>query len=391
MMDRRNLLTSSFIALGLGAAGAISAAPASADQVFADDVIVQGSLCVGLDCVNNENFGFDTIKLKENNTRIKFEDTSVGSFPSTDWQLTANDSASGGANKFSIDDVTDGKTPFTITGNAPSNSIFVDSGGRVGLKTATPSVELHLRDGDSPTVRLEQDGSSGFAPQTWDLAGNETNFFIRDVTGGSRLPFRIQPGAPTNAIYVASNGNVGMGAGTTPGAGVDVVTSNLIGLRVAGTGNKQSLVQSTDNGAVQLRLQSDNTNRRIIAVNSANVQQSQIELGTGSILLAGPTVSGADLWATISAAGIVTRGPTCNPGPCDGVFDKSSYTIEPIEVHADYMWKNRHLLDVGPTGPDLPFNVTQKTAGILTELEKAHIYIEQLNHRLNKLEQTNAN
>jgi hypothetical protein len=48
------------------------------DQVIADDQIVQGSLCVGLDCVNNENFGFDTIRLKENNLRIKFEDTSTG-------------------------------------------------------------------------------------------------------------------------------------------------------------------------------------------------------------------------------------------------------------------------------------------------------------------------
>ncbi|HEV7516457.1 MAG TPA: hypothetical protein VGR07_09175, partial [Thermoanaerobaculia bacterium] len=46
------------------------------DQVIADDLIVQGSACVGLDCVVNESFGFDTIRLKENNTRIKFDDTS---------------------------------------------------------------------------------------------------------------------------------------------------------------------------------------------------------------------------------------------------------------------------------------------------------------------------
>lgn len=37
------------------------------DQVIPDDLIVQGSACVGLDCVNNESFGFDTIRLKENN------------------------------------------------------------------------------------------------------------------------------------------------------------------------------------------------------------------------------------------------------------------------------------------------------------------------------------
>src|ERR1044072_187303 len=45
------------------------------DQVIPDDLIVQGSICAGLDCVNNENFGFDTIRLKENNTRIQFDES----------------------------------------------------------------------------------------------------------------------------------------------------------------------------------------------------------------------------------------------------------------------------------------------------------------------------
>ena len=55
-----------------------------ADVVVPDDQIVQGSQCVGLDCVNNESFGFDTQRYKENNTQIKFEDTSIGAFPSND-------------------------------------------------------------------------------------------------------------------------------------------------------------------------------------------------------------------------------------------------------------------------------------------------------------------
>ena len=48
-----------------------------ADNVIPDDTIIQGSACIGLDCVNNESFGFDTLRLKENNTRIKFDDTST--------------------------------------------------------------------------------------------------------------------------------------------------------------------------------------------------------------------------------------------------------------------------------------------------------------------------
>jgi hypothetical protein len=185
--------------------------PVVEDQVIADDLIVQGSACVGLDCVNNESFGFDTIRLKENSTRIKFEDTSVGSFPSNDWQLTANDSASGGANKFSIEDITGAKVPFTVTAGASTNSIFVDSTGRVGFRTATPVLDLHVSTGNTPALRLEQTSASGFTAQTWDVAGNEANFFVRDVTGGSRLPFRIRPGAPTSSIDISADGDVGIG------------------------------------------------------------------------------------------------------------------------------------------------------------------------------------
>lgn len=182
------------------------------DQVIPDDLIVQGSECVGLDCVNNENFGFDTIRLKENNTRIHFDDTSTSAgFPANDWTLIANDSASGGSSKFSIEDRTGSKVPFTITAGAATNSIFVDSTGRVGLRTSTPVLDLHINTSNTPAIRLEQNNSGGFTAQTWDIAGNEANFFVRDVTGGSRLPFRIRPGAPTSSIDISADGDVGIG------------------------------------------------------------------------------------------------------------------------------------------------------------------------------------
>ncbi len=202
------------------------------DQVIADDLIVNGSICVGDDCVNGESFGFDTIRLKENNVRLKFIDTSsTSSFPSRDWQLTANDSANGGLDKFSIDDIDGGRTPFTIEAGAPSHSLYVDDSGRIGLGTSTPVVQLHEKDGNTPTLRLEQDGSSGFTAQAWDVAGNEANFFIRDVTNGSKLPFQIKPGAPTSSIYTAANGNVGLGTdspGTRLQLGYSIDTQNAL-------------------------------------------------------------------------------------------------------------------------------------------------------------------
>ncbi|HEV7375418.1 MAG TPA: hypothetical protein VGN95_11915 [Pyrinomonadaceae bacterium] len=186
--------------------------PVLEDQVIPDDLIVQGSGCFGFDCVNNESFGFDTLRLKENNLRIHFDDTSSSAgFANNDWTLVANDSASGGMNKFSIEDTTAARTPFTILAGAPSDSFFLDSTGRLGLRTATPALDIHVNTGNTPAVRLEQNAGGGFTAQTWDIGANEANFFVRDLTGGSRLPFRIRPGAPTSSVDISATGNVGIG------------------------------------------------------------------------------------------------------------------------------------------------------------------------------------
>ncbi|HYR77302.1 MAG TPA: tail fiber domain-containing protein [Pyrinomonadaceae bacterium] len=188
------------------------------DQVIPDDLIVQGSACVGLDCVNNENFGFDTIRLKENNTRIQFDDTSsAAGFPTNNWQIRANDSASGGASFLGfVDQGASGNSEtgtivFSVAAGAPANSVKVDSSGRLGLRTATPVLDIHANTSNTPAIRLEQNSGGGFTAQTWDIAGNEANFFVRDVTGGSRLPFRVRPGAPTSSIDINASGFVGIG------------------------------------------------------------------------------------------------------------------------------------------------------------------------------------
>jgi len=195
-----------------------------AGVALAQDLNVKGSLCVGLDCPP-ASFGFDTIVLRENNLRIFFDDTSVSAgFPANKWRITINDSASGGASFFSVDDVTGNRTGvFKIMAGAPSASLFVASSGNVGIGTTVPGLDLSLFSGDTPAIRLEQSGSQGFTAQTWDVGGNEANFFVRDVTGGSRLPLRIRPGAPTSSIDIAVAG-VGVGQ-VTPGAKLDIKSS----------------------------------------------------------------------------------------------------------------------------------------------------------------------
>ena len=161
-------------------ASLLAGGKAAADQVIPDDLIVQGSGCFGFDCVNNESFGFDTIRLKENNTRIKFEDTSVGTFPTNDWQLTANDSASGGASKFSIEDITGAKVPFTITAGArPTRSSSTAPAGsasapRPRCSTCTSTPATPRRSGSSRTTPAASRPRPGTSPATRPTSSSAT-------------------------------------------------------------------------------------------------------------------------------------------------------------------------------------------------------------------------
>ena len=121
------------------------------------------------------------------------------------------------------------------------------SSGRVGLRTAAPVLDVHANTSNTPAIRLEQNSGGGFTAQTWDIAGNEANFFVRDVTGGSRLPFRIRPGAPTSSIDIAASGNVGIGT-ASPSVKLQVTGAGGEQLRVTGPANPFLTV--TDTGGV---------------------------------------------------------------------------------------------------------------------------------------------
>ncbi len=217
----------------------------------AQNLVVDGSLCVGNDCPTSPAFGFATILLQENNLRIKALDTSTSaSFPTTDWQITFNESANGGRNKFSIVDLDSDRTPFTIEARARNHSLYVDDGGRIGIGTSTPVADLHAKTGNTPTLRLEQDGASGFTSQIWDVAGNEAGFFIRDVTGGSTLPFRIRPGAANASLVIDGDDEVGISVGTNPRAKLHI--SNGGAVQPAPNAEDDMIIQ--DDGPVRFAL-----------------------------------------------------------------------------------------------------------------------------------------
>jgi hypothetical protein len=205
------------------------------NQFIGEDLYVDGSQCLGALCTGSEIFGFDTLRLKEDNIRVTFQDTSgsLPGFPKNDWQIRINESSDGGQNAFYIDDLgpdSEGSadddpysTPLIIESGTPSNTLYLEENGRIGLGTSTPYVELHILDHNSPSIRLDQDDSV-WPGQIWELVGNETNFYIRDITNGSRLPLRIQPGSPTSSFTIRESGNVGLGT-WTPSAPLELETT----------------------------------------------------------------------------------------------------------------------------------------------------------------------
>ncbi|WP_136442095.1 hypothetical protein [Pacificoceanicola onchidii] len=347
------------------------AGAASAQNVINTNTTIRNSLCVGNDCANSESYGFDTIRLKENNVRLHFDDTSSSaSFPNQDWRLEANASSNGGGEYFRIMDATANRSVFTVEANGPNNALYVDDGGRVGVGTSTPVGQLHAVTGNTPTLRLEQNGSSGFTPQTWDVAGNEAGFFVRDATNGSTLPFRIRPGAGSQSLTIDNDNDVGIGTLTSEAALHILRTSSGVKqmILLENNGGGYITMENTSTGdSWFFTHENSNPNRFLITHSDGGVQMSLDK--TGNMTLLGD---------------LTTTGAVCGAG-CDRVFD-ADYPLPTISEQAELMFANRHLPNVGPTDENGPFNVTQKVAGMLNELEKAHIYIAQLEERLASVE-----
>jgi hypothetical protein len=352
-----------------GASGGLR--PTVDKQTISGDLTVYNSLCVGFDCLANETYGSDTIRLKENNLRIHFDDTSVGSFPANDWRIIANSNANGGGSYFSVEDSSAGRRVFTVEASAPSNSLYVDNGGRVGIRTSNPVVDLHISDGDTPTVRLEQNGASGFAPQTWDLAGNETSFFIRDASNGSTLPFRIRPGADSNSLVIDTDNDVGIGL-LSPDAALHVRGSDgdtqLHVEETSGTVAARNMMVLENNGGVRFSLERSDTGGiwQITALANFNINDpsdgnTEFQLTAGGDL----TIEG-DYFSTTCTAG--------NPCAPDYVFEPD-YDLLSLEQVRNFVAENKHLPNV-PSAEELtgPINISKMQMKLLEKIEELTLY-----------------
>ena len=162
--------------------------------------------------MDGEAFGSDTMRLKENNTRIAFTDTSVGGAPANDWELTANDSPSGGSSFLQVLDTTTGRPALRVFAGAPTGTLTLTAGGAL----ATGRGALTQReDGTSTEARAAVEGNAVLERlATLPIARYR-------LTADPAGPLRIGPaGADFNTAF-------GLGSGS------DVATGDVAGVALA--------------------------------------------------------------------------------------------------------------------------------------------------------------
>ncbi len=173
------------------------------EEYFVGNVYIRGKLGVGSDMTDGASMPFETILMRQNNCQILFDDSSTSaSFAQNDWRIKANDTFSGGADYFAIEDDTNNTTPFTIQAEAPDNTLYLDSQGDVGIGTSTPASNLHILDTGNAYFKLER--STGAQVEMY--AGSSSSYF------GTRDNFKLY--LMTNSTFrmtIGNTGNIGIG------------------------------------------------------------------------------------------------------------------------------------------------------------------------------------
>ena len=188
--------------------------------------------------------------------------------------------------------------------------------------------------------------------------------------------------AADDAIHVTSTGDVGFGT-DAPTAAIELAradgSAQILVSEANATAAQRTLFKLQNNGNTNFAVLNMETGVEWAFVNSKLESFRVSRQGSGQVEM--ELFENGDLEIT---GELTTAGSTCGGG-CDLVFSEES-NIETIEEHASEMWANSYLPAVGPTIENAPINLSEKTGGMLNELEKAHIYIEQLHQRLAQLE-----
>lgn len=407
MLTETKHLFRAILLLSWGVAGlALPTSAAAQTNFHTTDGNIAGDLCVGSGCLNFTTHGVNELTLRSNNISVIFDDNSASTtLPDHDWGITVNDTYSGGREYFAIEDVTNNRVPFAIEAGARTDAIYIDNTSRIGIGERNPVEDLHILTSDSPTIRLAQEGA--FGDQAFDMGGNETNFFIRDVQANT-LPIRLLDGTPSGMLGISSDG---VGIGTNDAIGsinilatldvngdalirTDLAVNGSLGIGtdapdaplhiMSGANNADFIFEQTNGASAAKWIIRNNANTGRITFRNDTTGLTPFKFGPSAVenlfrvgILGNSIV---DVNGNMQISGTLTTSGSCSVG-CDAVF-ADDYALLSIAAHNTAMWDNGYLPNVGPTLDGEPLNVADKMGRMLNELEYAHIFIGDLNQEL---------
>ncbi|MCP5054537.1 MAG: tail fiber domain-containing protein, partial [bacterium] len=253
---------------------------------------------------------------------------------------------------------------------------------------------------NTPTLRLEQDGSSGSTPQTWDIAGNETNFFIRDVTNGSKLGFRIQPGTPESTLTLRADGRVGIGT-WSPSYALHMLTDSSTNAQMVleKTSGASAVVTGGSSG-VNIGSQSDHTVRFVVNGDTKmNLSTSgYLNIGSGTtaathlIELSGGAYSDGATWTNASSRALKEDIETLTGKEAMTVFEK----LNPVKYKYKKNDKEKYVGFIAEDVPELVATSDRKgidamdMVALLTKVvQEQQKTIDEFKAKFEKLENKN--
>ncbi|HPG39391.1 MAG TPA: hypothetical protein PLP19_01005 [bacterium] len=274
---------------------------------------------------------------------------------------------------------------WTVSGD----NVYTTVSGNVGISTSTPAHLLSFPDvyGDKISLWGQTPGANclGFGNQ-YRVFQMYTDQSYADIVFGWGKSDSLN-----ETMRIQGNGKVGIG-----------------------TNNPQSLLHLNTTGKNGITIDGDDTNDTFILMrNGDNAHwifddksvnhKFTMESGTGcdlSFNTNGPTERMRI--TSVGDVGIGTKNPQGKLDVNGTIYQRGSvlhadyvfatdYQLESIKEHAGFMWENKHLKAIPKAIVDengleiVEYGAHQK--GIVEELEKAHIYIEQLHERINALEE----